>query len=105
MVHSNNAARVRLWMALKKPGGMADTFDVHMTTYPDLQSPEFMRVNPLKKVPGLIRADGVTVFGKCRLLPHRHPCFPTPLSLPPRVERDPQLLGGQVQRRRGVDEA
>ena len=30
--------------------------------YPDLQTAEFAAVNPLKKVPALVRADGVTVF-------------------------------------------
>jgi len=62
MVHSNNAARVRLWMALKKPGGMADAIDVKMVTYPELQTASFATVNPLRKVPGLLRADGTTVF-------------------------------------------
>ena len=59
MLHSNNAARVRLWLQLK---GMTDTIETRMVTYPDLQSAEFAAVNPLKKVPALIRADGVTVF-------------------------------------------
>ena len=62
MLHSNNAARVRLWMALKRPGGMADTIDVKMVTYPELQTASFAAINPLKKVPGLLRADGTTVF-------------------------------------------
>ena len=62
MLHSNNAARVRLWMALKRPGGMADAIDVKMVTYPELQSASFAAINPLKKVPGLLRADGTTVF-------------------------------------------
>ena len=62
MVHSNNAARVRLWMALKKPGGMAEAIDVRMVTYPELQTASFAAINPLKKVPGLLRADGTTVF-------------------------------------------
>lgn len=62
MLHSNNAARVRLWMQLKKPGGMADLINVKTVTYPELQSPEFAAINPLKKVPGLVRSDGTTVF-------------------------------------------
>ena len=62
MLHSNNAARVRLWMALKKPGGMADAIDVKMVTYPELQTASFAAINPLRKVPGLLRADGTTVF-------------------------------------------
>ena len=62
MVHSNNAARVRLWMQLKRPGGMTDFIETRTLAYPDLQSAEFARINPLKKVPALIRTDGTTVF-------------------------------------------
>jgi len=62
MLHSNNAARVRLWMDLKKPGGMSDVIETRMVQYPDLQTPEFAAVNPLKKVPALIRTDSTTVF-------------------------------------------
>ena len=47
MVHSNNAARVRLWLRLK---GMTSEIESRVITYPDLQTPEFAAVNPLKKV-------------------------------------------------------
>eukprot|EP00931_Biecheleriopsis_adriatica_P001314 TRINITY_DN10163_c0_g1_i1.p1 TRINITY_DN10163_c0_g1~~TRINITY_DN10163_c0_g1_i1.p1 ORF type:complete len:287 (+),score=49.01 TRINITY_DN10163_c0_g1_i1:146-1006(+) len=66
MVHSNNAARIRLWMALKE--GVQEQIDTKMITYPDLQSPDFIAVNPLKKVPGFIRQDGVTVFESAVIL-------------------------------------
>lgn len=33
-----------------------------MLTYADLQTPEFAKVNPLKKVPGFITSDNTTVF-------------------------------------------
>ena len=49
-------------MQLKKPGGMEEEIETRVVTYPDLQAPEFASVNPLKKVPALIRSDGVTVF-------------------------------------------
>ena len=49
-------------MQLKKPGGMEDEIETRVVTYPDLQSPDFSAVNPLKKGPALIRSDGVTVF-------------------------------------------
>jgi len=62
MVHSNNAARVRLWMALKKPEGMSELIDTKVVQYPDLQTPAFAAINPLKKVPGLVRTDGDCVF-------------------------------------------
>eukprot|EP00441_Pelagodinium_beii_P005005 CAMPEP_0197683078 /NCGR_PEP_ID=MMETSP1338-20131121/97409_1 /TAXON_ID=43686 ORGANISM="Pelagodinium beii, Strain RCC1491" /NCGR_SAMPLE_ID=MMETSP1338 /ASSEMBLY_ACC=CAM_ASM_000754 /LENGTH=81 /DNA_ID=CAMNT_0043264615 /DNA_START=51 /DNA_END=293 /DNA_ORIENTATION=+ len=75
MVHSNNAARIRLWRNLKE--GMQDEIDVKMVTYPDLKSPEFAAVNPLKKVPGFIRTDGVTVFESAVILNYledKHSC-------------------------------
>mmetsp|Transcript_106070 Transcript_106070/g.208050 ORF Transcript_106070/g.208050 Transcript_106070/m.208050 type:complete len:268 (-) Transcript_106070:46-849(-) len=59
MKHSNNAARVRLWIMLKD--GMQDEIETKMLEYADLQSEEFIKVNPLKKVPGFIRDDGVCV--------------------------------------------
>mmetsp|Transcript_55367 Transcript_55367/g.177598 ORF Transcript_55367/g.177598 Transcript_55367/m.177598 type:complete len:579 (+) Transcript_55367:50-1786(+) len=66
MIHSNNAARIRLWLKLKS--GMVDKVNVRMLTYPDLQSPDFAAVNPLKKVPGLIRSDGQCVFESAVIL-------------------------------------
>jgi glutathione S-transferase len=60
MIHSNNAARIRLWIMLKQ--GMADLIEAKMVTYPELKSEEFAKINPLKKVPGLVRSDGQTVF-------------------------------------------
>ena len=60
MQHSNNAARIRLWRSLKT--GMDDAIERRVVAYPDLKSPEFAAINPLKKVPGLVRADGTTVF-------------------------------------------
>uniref|UniRef100_A0A7S1MGU6 Glutathione transferase n=1 Tax=Alexandrium catenella TaxID=2925 RepID=A0A7S1MGU6_ALECA len=60
MIHSNNAARIRLWLALKE--GMAERVETRMVTYPDLKTEAFLKVNPLGKVPALIRSDGVTVF-------------------------------------------
>jgi len=65
MIHSNNAARVRLWMALKRgenAASMSNLIDSRMVQYSDLQSTEFAAVNPLRKVPALIRADGAAVF-------------------------------------------
>ena len=47
MVHSNNAARIRIWIALKNLGNEIDTT---MITYPILQSEDYKEVNPLRKV-------------------------------------------------------
>lgn len=58
MKHSNNAARVRLWLAMSK----SDEIETKMIAYPDLKTREFEQINPLKKVPALVRPDGSTVF-------------------------------------------
>ncbi|KAL1520033.1 hypothetical protein AB1Y20_023511 [Prymnesium parvum] len=58
MKHSNNAARVRLWLALTR----CDEVEHRFVQYRELQTPAFIAVNPLKKVPALIRADGEAVF-------------------------------------------
>mmetsp|Transcript_13853 Transcript_13853/g.25441 ORF Transcript_13853/g.25441 Transcript_13853/m.25441 type:complete len:276 (+) Transcript_13853:35-862(+) len=57
MVHSNNAARIRLWIRLK---GLTDKIDTKLITYADLQSPDYARINPFKKVPGMLLEDGKT---------------------------------------------
>jgi len=59
MIHSNNAARVRLWIRLK---GLENTIDCKMITYPDLQTEDFIRVNPLRKVPAFITETGTCIF-------------------------------------------
>lgn len=60
MKHSNNACRIRLWRALKD--GMEEELERCVVEYGDLKSREFAALNPLKKVPALVRADGTTVF-------------------------------------------
>lgn len=52
MVHSNNAARVRLWLQLKKVP--EEAVKVRMITYADLQDPNYADVNPLKKCPAML---------------------------------------------------
>merc|ERR1712113_815885 len=41
---------------------MKDKIETRTISYPDLQTEEFQKVNPLKKVPALVRPDGETVF-------------------------------------------
>ena len=62
MVHSNNAARIRIWLALKGEMATSGHIETKMIAYADLQSAEFAAVNPLKKVPALVREDGECVF-------------------------------------------
>ena len=59
MIHSNNARRIRLWIELK---GLGFLFDTRVITYPDLQTEEYKRINPLKKVPAFINSEGETIF-------------------------------------------
>jgi len=51
MVHSNNAARIRLWLAFKRLP--PDTVFTKTVTYADLKTPEYAELNPLQKVPAL----------------------------------------------------
>merc|ERR1719440_1514579 len=48
MKHSNNAARIRLWLRLKQ---LTEQIETKTITYADLQDPKYAEVNPLKKVP------------------------------------------------------
>ena len=59
MIHSNNAARVRLLIRLK---GLEDKIEIKMVTYADLKSDEFAKVNPLRKVPAIVFENGNSVF-------------------------------------------
>merc|ERR1719478_1604504 len=44
------------------PVGMEDVIESRVVQYPDLKTPAFQALNPLQKVPALIRDDGTTVF-------------------------------------------
>jgi glutathione S-transferase len=59
MGHSNNAARIRLWIQIK---GLESHIDTKMVTFADLQSEEYKKCNPLKKVPGFLCETGQTIF-------------------------------------------
>jgi hypothetical protein len=50
MQHSNNAARVRLWLRLK---GLYDMVDVKLLGHDDVESDAYEQINPLKKVRSL----------------------------------------------------
>jgi len=51
-----------------KKKGLQDTIDTKMVTYDDLQSEEFKRVNPLKKVPAFINEQGHCIFESAVIL-------------------------------------
>ena len=66
MKHSNNAARIRLWLALKD--NMAEEVERCVVTYPELKTRDYAAVNPLMKAPAFVRADGSTVFESAVIL-------------------------------------
>ena len=63
MKHSNNAARIRLWLRLNKDVLDDVAVNEHVSietkwlTHDDIESDSFASVNPLKKVPALIVHD------------------------------------------------
>ena len=64
MRHSNNAARIRLWVELK--GDMRRKIDRRLMQYVDLKSKEFSTINPLKKARPLCcdRRESYYVIGR-----------------------------------------
>ena len=59
MVHSNNAARCRLWIKAK---GLQNKIKTIVVRYADLKGKDYASVNPLMKVPAFITPDGTTIF-------------------------------------------
>lgn len=65
--HSNNAARIRLWLRFK---GLLREDDCknntgvkrHLLSMADLQSPDFAKINPCRKVPALVTDTGMALF-------------------------------------------
>ncbi|KAK1734623.1 hypothetical protein QTG54_014496 [Skeletonema marinoi] len=59
--HSNNSARVRLW--LKVHGGLGDHIETVTLTHADLDGGgKLVEVNPLKKVPAFLTDNGLKLF-------------------------------------------
>lgn len=61
MKHSNNAARVRLWLRKSEPE-VSEKIERVVLDYESLASEDYAEVNPLRKCPALTRADGGGVF-------------------------------------------
>jgi len=59
MKHSNNAARIRLWLRLKD---MEHVVETQLLTHEDLESESYAQINPLKKVPSLVTDKGLKLF-------------------------------------------
>ena len=59
--HSNNSARVRLW--LKLHGSLSDQIATVMLTHEDLEDGgKLSNINPLRKVPAFITDTGMNLF-------------------------------------------
>lgn len=59
--HSNNSARVRLWLMLQ--GGLDDHIQILTLTHADLDGGgKLVEVNPLKKVPAFVTDNGLNLF-------------------------------------------
>merc|ERR1711933_208167 len=96
MKHSNNGARIRLWVALKE--GAKDLIDVKILTYPELKEPEFAAVNPLKKIPGYVRTDGACVFESFVILDYLEDKFSDlKPSFKPGTPEDRQLMNLMIR--------
>ena len=61
MKSSNNASRIRLWLEYNKVV-KETSIVIEMMNLSTLKSQEFAKINPLRKVPALIRHDGVPVY-------------------------------------------
>ena len=58
--HSNNAARIRLWLRLK--GIPDDIVERRLLSMADLRKPDYGEINPCRKVPALVTASGMNLF-------------------------------------------
>jgi glutathione S-transferase len=60
MTHSNNAARIRIWIRLK--GGLEDQVHIVMVGHQELHEGFLQAINPLKKVPAFVTDSGLKLF-------------------------------------------
>ena len=93
MTHSNNAARVRLWLRLVDPA-LSQQVDSTFITYDDLRSEEYGRLNPLRKVPALVRGDGGTVFESDVILKYLEDLYGNNEAMTPSTPSGPYTVRG-----------
>ena len=96
MRHSNNAARVRLWLRLVDPD-IADNVASTWVTYDDLQSEDYAKVNPLRKCPALVRGDGGTVFESDVILKYLEDKYGRNDAMTPATPEDRQLMNLMIR--------
>lgn len=78
MIHSNNAARVRLWLRLQN---LDDEVETKLITYADLQSPEYEKINPCKKAPAMVTKTGKNIFESQVILQYCEDLFGSDIRL------------------------
>jgi glutathione S-transferase len=74
--HSNNAARIRLWLQFK---GLVDrdVVETHMlASIEDVTKPDFCQINPCKKIPALITDNGMALFEASVIMSYLEDRFP-----------------------------
>lgn len=60
MLHSNNSARIRLWLRLQ--GGLHDSIQIVVISHDELHNGMLESINPLKKVPAFRTEKGLALF-------------------------------------------
>ena len=60
MTHSNNSARIRLWLQLKGVG--ENVVKIRRLSMADLRKPDYERINPHKKVPAFVTDRDLCLF-------------------------------------------
>lgn len=75
MLHSNNSARIRIWLRLK--GGLEDVVERILVGHHELHEGVLEAVNPLKKVPALQTDKGLSLFESYVILEYLEDRFGT----------------------------
>ncbi|CAB9505311.1 Maleylacetoacetate isomerase [Seminavis robusta] len=89
MKHSNSAARIRLWLALKGIGN--DRVETKMiSSSAQLSEPDFVKINPLKKVPAFVTDHGMPLFEASVIMGYLQDRFGSDFGEPPLLLDTPE---------------
>ncbi len=75
MLHSNNSARIRIWLRLH--GGLEDCINRIVISHDDLHNGMLEHINPLKKVPAFRTDTGLVLFESFVILQYLEDRFGT----------------------------